>query len=232
MKCTNTLGSYECRCPKGLRLSDDLKTCEDVNECLLRNGHGPCQDTCVNTFGHYNCSCAGLNGTKLAADGESCEDLDECAKYNAGCSHECINTLGRAFCSCPQGMELSHDWRTCQDIDECEDDVIKKTCENGCLNTIGSYHCLGMQNDQASVNIVCKPLFPPSRGFIRCSRNRAFQSFTRKGRKRIINSPGTVCELICPKKYKISRKYHVMCGLNGQWVGEKDGKCLERRYQL
>ena len=24
--------------------------CLDVNECLLNNGHGPCQDTCTNRF--------------------------------------------------------------------------------------------------------------------------------------------------------------------------------------
>ena len=28
-------------------------TCLDVNECLLNNGHGPCQDSCTNTHGGY-----------------------------------------------------------------------------------------------------------------------------------------------------------------------------------
>lgn len=33
---------------------------------------------------------------------------------NGGCSHICINTFGRSFCSCPEGMELSGDFKTCQ----------------------------------------------------------------------------------------------------------------------
>lgn len=113
-ECHNALGTYECRCPSGLRLADDSKSCEDINECILRNGHGPCQDTCQNTFGSYKCSCKGLNGTILGKDGHACEDINECVKDNGGCSHNCINTLGQAFCSCPDGMELSSDWKTCQ----------------------------------------------------------------------------------------------------------------------
>lgn len=34
----------------------------DKNECLLRNGHGPCQDTCHNTAGGYYCTCHNLPG--------------------------------------------------------------------------------------------------------------------------------------------------------------------------
>lgn len=58
--CNNTLGSFKCHCPDGLRLADNLKSCDDINECLLRNGHGPCQDSCENTFGSYNCNCNNL----------------------------------------------------------------------------------------------------------------------------------------------------------------------------
>jgi len=79
MNCTNSIGSYQCHCPHGFRLGRDTKTCEDVNECLLRNGHGPCQDTCINTNGGYKCSCKRLKGTILANDLHSCVDVDECA---------------------------------------------------------------------------------------------------------------------------------------------------------
>lgn len=110
----NTLGSYQCGCPQGFRIAYDMKSCFDVNECLLRNGHGPCQDTCRNTLGSYNCNCENLNGTILGKDGHSCEDLDECLINNGGCSHECINAFGKVFCNCPLGWELSNDWKSCQ----------------------------------------------------------------------------------------------------------------------
>lgn len=91
----------------------------DINECLLNNGHGPCQDTCENTWGSYVCSCGqreGLRGTRLAADGHKCLGENDCLSGAAGCSHNCINLpLGRgAFCTCPDGWELMDDWKTCQ----------------------------------------------------------------------------------------------------------------------
>ncbi|ETN59950.1 hypothetical protein AND_008443 [Anopheles darlingi] len=123
--CTNKPGSYECSCEPGLQI-DTLNghTCiehttpsmlwYDINECLLRNGHGPCQDTCVNSWGGYSCSCDGLPGTRLASDGHGCEDDGECANENGGCSHRCLTTVGRLFCLCPDGLRLGPDWKTCE----------------------------------------------------------------------------------------------------------------------
>lgn len=71
----------------------------DINECRLRNGHGPCQDTCHNLPGGYKCSCDGLPGTILSIDGHHCDDLDECLVDNGGCSHTCLNTLGKNIVS-------------------------------------------------------------------------------------------------------------------------------------
>ena len=42
-------------CPPGY-LVDDLR-CVDENECVSNNGHGPCQDTCLNTEGSFQCAC-------------------------------------------------------------------------------------------------------------------------------------------------------------------------------
>lgn len=113
MNCRNTPGSYFCTCRPGYRLSIDQKTCVDIDECLLRNGHGPCQDNCVNTPGSYLCECKKIPGTRLGKDGHSCEDVDECSLGESGCSHGCINAVGRAFCTCPEGLQLGGDWKTC-----------------------------------------------------------------------------------------------------------------------
>ncbi|KFB47090.1 AGAP005713-PA-like protein [Anopheles sinensis] len=141
--CSNTIGSFTCKCPRGLRVTDNNK-CMDVNECLLRNGHGPCQDTCINTWSSYRCTCDGLPGTRLAPDGHSCEDIDECTVGNGGCSHTCLNTLGRAFCVCPEGYMLDEDWKTCVDVDECANQHSmprEHRCPGRCVNTVGSYRC-------------------------------------------------------------------------------------------
>ncbi|XP_058065891.1 fibrillin-1 [Anopheles bellator] len=141
--CSNTIGSFTCKCPRGLRVTDNNK-CMDVNECLLRNGHGPCQDTCINTWSSYRCTCDGLPGTRLAADGHACEDIDECTVGNGGCSHTCLNTLGRAFCTCPDGYMLDDDWKTCIDVDECANQksiASDHRCHGRCINTVGSFRC-------------------------------------------------------------------------------------------
>ncbi|XP_063228624.1 uncharacterized protein LOC134534261 isoform X2 [Bacillus rossius redtenbacheri] len=142
-ECVNTAGSFFCKCPQGFRVNIDGKTCRDINECLLRNGHGPCQDTCSNLHGGYSCSCDGIPGTRLSSDNHTCEDVDECAAGTAGCSHTCLNTLGRVFCLCPAGYELGSDWKTCQDVDECRDPQLQEgeVCGAECVNTVGSYHC-------------------------------------------------------------------------------------------
>ena len=110
--CINIQGSFRCSCPDGFRLLPDGKSCEDINECLLRNGHGPCQDMCQNTEGSYKCRCR--NGTHLASNGHSCTDLDECHEGRSGCSHGCISTHGRVYCTCPVGWQLSSNWKTCK----------------------------------------------------------------------------------------------------------------------
>lgn len=83
----------------------------------MRNGHGPCQDTCHNTWGNYTCSCVGLPGTVLAPGGTNCIDNGDCLKYNGGCSHSCITAIsGQIYCLCPSGLQLSSDWKLCEGI--------------------------------------------------------------------------------------------------------------------
>ncbi|XP_022918534.2 signal peptide, CUB and EGF-like domain-containing protein 3 [Onthophagus taurus] len=229
--CHNLPSSYYCSCKNGFQLSSNQKTCIDINECLLRNNHGPCQDSCENTPGSYKCSCKNLNGTKLAEDKHSCEDIDECLN-NFGCSHDCINTLGRAYCLCPDGMVLGPDWKTCFDLDECENEEIKKSCRYGCINTLGSYRCANnyeLQNDEMIVDdlVVCPKLLPPKLGFLQCSREKSLEVNLRSksGRKRVTNRPGTFCQLICPDGFKIDGMFKITCGYDGVWFGEQSGYC-------
>jgi hypothetical protein len=42
-------------CPSGY--SPAGNDCNDVDECVSNNGHGPCQDKCSNTDGSFKCSC-------------------------------------------------------------------------------------------------------------------------------------------------------------------------------
>lgn len=115
--CQNFPGSYICSCNPGYRLISSEThpgECEDINECLLNNGHGPCQDTCHNIIGGYECSCETIPGTKLSEDDHECVPGDACV--DSGCSHECLSARGDAFCLCPVGMRLGDDWKTCEGI--------------------------------------------------------------------------------------------------------------------
>ncbi len=60
-----------CLCPKGYYLSSDRVSCDEVNECLTRNGG--CQDLCTNVPGSYECNCS--KGYKLADNGLTCEGV-------------------------------------------------------------------------------------------------------------------------------------------------------------
>ncbi|XP_017877093.1 uncharacterized protein LOC108623229 isoform X2 [Ceratina calcarata] len=159
--CKEIDGRPVCSCYKGFRLEGDK--CIDINECLLNNGHGPCQDTCRNTIGGYECSCEGLQDTVLSADNHTCQDASPCSVNNAGCSHTCLSTMGRVFCLCPDGFILKDDWKTCQDVDECaQPDLQTEMCRYGCINTAGSYRCADPMElkDQPildSLSITCLP---------------------------------------------------------------------------
>ncbi|CAH0731671.1 unnamed protein product, partial [Brenthis ino] len=61
-RCLNEPGSYRCSCPSGYRLSEDKRSCVDIDEC--KTGEGPCATgdqyngssvVCLNTRGGYQC---------------------------------------------------------------------------------------------------------------------------------------------------------------------------------
>ncbi|NXJ63832.1 HMCN1 protein, partial [Rostratula benghalensis] len=54
-ECRNTLGSYQCTCPPGYRLTPNGKTCQDIDECLEQNINCGSSQMCFNMRGSYQC---------------------------------------------------------------------------------------------------------------------------------------------------------------------------------
>ncbi|XP_012224713.1 uncharacterized protein [Linepithema humile] len=249
--CNEINGRAVCSCYEGFRL--DGRKCVDINECLLNNGHGPCQDTCRNLVGGYECSCEGLQDASLSTDNHTCEHdkhTGPCSVNNAGCSHTCLSTMGRVFCLCPDGFMLEDDWKTCQDVDECSvPDLQTDLCRYGCINTPGSYRCAEPMElrdqpvlDSLSItclpgyeqtahgtcidinSIACLPLNPVSRGYLTCSRLATSKLW--RDRRKVPNRPGTRCFLKCPRGYQLRGEYELTCRSDGTWDGSQDGKCV------
>ena len=53
--CQNTEGSFHCTCEEAYELDSNGYSCDDVNECLERNGG--CEFGCRNTIGSHECYC-------------------------------------------------------------------------------------------------------------------------------------------------------------------------------
>ncbi|XP_070705454.1 thrombomodulin-like [Pempheris klunzingeri] len=125
--CVNTVGGYQCVCEEGYRMTSGL--CVDVNECMS----APCEHMCTNTPGGYNCSC--FDGYK-----EDPQSPNKC-KLHCGeeeCVAEC-DPNDKFQCYCPDGYvsEERVDHTVCIDMDECSFNY----CDQGCVNTFGSYMC-------------------------------------------------------------------------------------------
>lgn len=62
----------QCTCPVGYQLSNDSKTCEDIDEC---NPPGLCSQHCFNERGSFRCHCQ--DGYTLEADQRTCKASGE-----------------------------------------------------------------------------------------------------------------------------------------------------------
>ncbi|XP_045456482.1 fibulin-1-like [Melitaea cinxia] len=113
--CANSWGGYRCYCNRGYRLTNDNRTCADVDECeewgRVRSRGRLCGGRCSNTAGSYRCDCP--PGYRLGDDKRSCIDIDECETGEANCGHAegevCQNTRGGFHChhiDCPLGYRL------------------------------------------------------------------------------------------------------------------------------
>ncbi|XP_052846426.1 LOW QUALITY PROTEIN: fibrillin-1 [Drosophila gunungcola] len=134
--CQNEPGGFQCSCPLGHALSEDMHSCRDIDECGDDNGQ--CSQLCLNQPGGFACACEA--GYELTPDGFGCSDIDECSLNYGNCSDICINLLGTHACACERGYELAADKRTCQDVNECAG-LFSGGCSHECINKAGTFEC-------------------------------------------------------------------------------------------
>ncbi|KAG5677774.1 hypothetical protein PVAND_007505 [Polypedilum vanderplanki] len=187
--CENTEGSFICKCYNGFELSDDGKSCIDVDECALELHECEGEATCLNSEGSYTCSCP--KNLQLSADGKSCENLDPCALDNGGCSQLCEYHHNRTVCSCRKGFVVSEEDSTqCDDINECGGE---HSCQQECVNTIGSYRCDCYAGYRMNENEQCVDIDECRYGNFTCPRA-----------ANCINTTGSY-KCVCPNGFKLSR---------------------------
>jgi cysteine-rich repeat protein len=138
--CTNTIGSFTCKCNTGY--SGSGTTCTDVNECAA-GGSNNCNANanCTNTAGSFSCACkSGFTGNGTT----TCTDIDECQAgggNNCNANATCTNTPGSFSCACKTGY-TGNGTTTCTDVDECQPGGGNNCSANAnCANTTGSFTC-------------------------------------------------------------------------------------------
>ncbi|KAK3577967.1 hypothetical protein CHS0354_020807 [Potamilus streckersoni] len=132
-QCTNTYGSFECRCKPGYRgygvpgVWANGRNCYDDDECALK--HCPYSADCTNTPGSFYCTCK--KGYRTTGP-QSCQDIDECAEGTDNCDEnaQCVNLDGSFYCRCNRGFRF--DGQKCTPLGMC-----------ACF---GDPHCLTMDN--------------------------------------------------------------------------------------
>lgn len=139
-RCFETEGAgVRCECYEGYYLMDDQVSCALRNNCE----NSPCESKCVPNAAGFSCACA--EGFHLAEDSVSCVDIDECQQRTCG-EHRCHNTPGSYFCKCKPGFRLVAG--KCEDVDECTE----LRCQQGCLNSQGSFSCYCHAGYSSSLN--------------------------------------------------------------------------------
>ncbi|XP_025078060.1 uncharacterized protein LOC112554482 isoform X2 [Pomacea canaliculata] len=137
--CSNTLGSFNCSCPMGMKLDNNKLTCSDCSAGTF----GPnCSQVCACAAGAERCDPVSGCVCRQGWEGDKCDkDVDECQSVMSpanctGQNVECVNTNGGYTCRCRQGFAADNN-SVCQDIDECSEPV----CDQHCNNTVGSFLC-------------------------------------------------------------------------------------------
>lgn len=133
--CKNTIGSYDCGCPAGEKLDDDMRSCIDCSPGFWGEN---CNKTCK--CGTADCnSTDGCTKCDEGFGGYDCVDNNECEKANPCGFGTCNNTVGGYWCDCLSGYEF--DGTNCKGIDSCN---AYTPCQNNgnCTSTgAGTYEC-------------------------------------------------------------------------------------------
>uniref|UniRef100_K7GF00 Adhesion G protein-coupled receptor E1 n=1 Tax=Pelodiscus sinensis TaxID=13735 RepID=K7GF00_PELSI len=146
--CTNTPGSYTCRCRSGYLTPSQPGapfSCPVPRLLCLENA------TCTRIPGGHCCPCkpgfASSSGEQRVTDpAVQRNDIDECSRDPSPCgpNSTCSNTLGSYTCMCQAGYlppSKSGTPFSCTDIDECSRDPSPCGPNSICSNTPGSYTC-------------------------------------------------------------------------------------------
>ena len=195
-ECRNTIGSYACDCGQGWHhaefgtlslclptsaattaamcaTDEDLRTCEDFDECEDDTTHDcHAAATCNNDVGSFNCQCNnGWEKTAPFYNGTDCANVDECALETDNCFQysktdktgfveqnvsgaTCTDAEGSFTCQCDTGWLLPEggDGSVCDDVDECDaNSTLTNTCDEhaACANSDGSFTCKCSQGWQS-----------------------------------------------------------------------------------
>ncbi|KAK1900842.1 Multiple epidermal growth factor-like domains protein 6, partial [Dissostichus eleginoides] len=116
--CSNTIGSFYCRCPPGQKLNEEGKTCQGQWIFFLMLIEAMAYLTSAANYpqNYYRRICYrphcyhGYNGHRHSPPAA---DIDECQVHNGGCQHRCVNTRGSYRCECHPGSRMHVDGRTC-----------------------------------------------------------------------------------------------------------------------
>ncbi|XP_071787755.1 uncharacterized protein [Asterias amurensis] len=163
--CSQPNGRRICTCAEGYKPSQTGDRCVDRNEC---QDSTPCEGSCVNTEGSYQCSCP-QSGYQLAQDGYRCEDVNECQEDKLNqCKGVCLNTPGSYQCECPAGHLLMPDGISCVG---CRTNSYYSSTSNECFEcpqysrtngnakaTIEDCHCMPGYNEHPGEEILCKDI--------------------------------------------------------------------------
>lgn len=145
--CSDKADGFLCKTKQQHACQEEERTFKSSTGC----NSGPCEHVCSSVKEGYKCSC--FTGYKPDR-----KDPRTCRLF---CAQETCPAVceGPDQCSCPDGFILSG--QTCEDIDECD----MGQCEDGCLNTFGSFTCFCGEGFVLSDQTDCVPA-AAAEGFI------------------------------------------------------------------